>query len=218
MILLFSASFLWRKLDEEILAILLLLLLFFLRGIFHLDGLSDTFDALAYKGCGQPEEDRKKRLEIMKDSRAGVSGITALVINLLLKFLFLKALVSKKLFNLIFLPFFLSRVFLLLVIYVSPPAKKEGLGFLMKKSLRLRELLLSSLLSLFILITFYFLETFLKVFHIFLILCINLLSIFYFQRKFIRAFGGLTGDNFGAIVEISETVTLFCGVLLWARP
>lgn len=202
-------------LKEEISALLLLLILFYLRGIFHLDGLSDTFDALAYKGNTDLEEDRKKRLEIMKDSRAGVSGITALFINLLAKFIFLKDILNIPHYAFLFLPFFLSRVFLLPVIYFSKPAKKEGLGFLMKKSLHKETFFKGMILSLLILSGFLIIANFLKIYHILLILCLNFLIIAYFKRKFKRAFGGLTGDNFGALVEISEALTLFYGAVLW---
>lgn len=215
LILAISAKILNPYLKEEILAFALLLILFYIRGIFHLDGLSDTFDALAYKGNVNSEEDRKKRLEIMKDSRAGVSGITALFLNLIAKFVFLKILLLKKTFGFVFLPFFFSRVVLLPVIYFSESAKREGLGFLMKKSLTFKGFIRGIILSLLILAGFLIFDSIFKTLHIFLILSLNFLVIFYFQKKFEKAFGGLTGDNYGALVEISEVATLFYGALLW---
>ncbi|MGC8966562.1 MAG: adenosylcobinamide-GDP ribazoletransferase [Caldimicrobium sp.] len=216
-ILAFISKFLSSYLSEELLAFILLLIILYLRGIFHLDGFSDTFDALAYKGCNDPELDRKKRLEIMKDSRAGVSGIVAIFINLLGKFILFKILLQKKLFALIFLPFLLSRAFILPFIYLSKPAKSEGLGFLMKRSLTQKTLTLAALLSSFILGFFLFLENFSKIFFIILILCINFIMLLYFQKKFEKTFGGLTGDNFGALIEISEITTLFGVLILWPR-
>lgn len=38
---------------------------------FHIDGLADTFDALAMKPSGEAETDREKRLAVMKDGSTG---------------------------------------------------------------------------------------------------------------------------------------------------
>ncbi len=216
-IIFFLSSLLAPYLPEDILALLLLLTLFLLRGIFHLDGLSDTFDALSYKGSGNPEEDRIKRLAIMKDSTVGVSGVTTIVVNLLLKFLLIKEILNQNNLSFLFLPFFLSRALLLIIIYSSQPARKDGLGFLMKKSLKPSGLALGLALSVFIWGVFVFSQQFLKIYHFLLILCMNLLISFYFKNKFEKAFLGLTGDNYGALVEIIEGVTLFYGAVLWER-
>lgn len=217
LIIFILASLLNAHLSKDILSLLLLLALFFLRGIFHLDGLSDTFDALSYKGCGNLEEDRSKRLSIMKDSTVGVAGVTTIVINLFLKFLLIKEIIIQNNLSFLFLPFFLSRALLLIIIYSSKPARRDGLGFLMKVSLKPFGLFLGLLLSFILLGTYLYLESFLKLYHIPLILCLNLVIIFYFKKRFERAFMGLTGDNFGALVEIVEGVTLFYGAVLWER-
>jgi adenosylcobinamide-GDP ribazoletransferase len=48
-------------------------------GAFHLDGLADTCDALAFG------RDKEERLRIMKDSHIGTFGVVAVVLVLLLK-------------------------------------------------------------------------------------------------------------------------------------
>ncbi len=217
LIILSLARGLSAKISAEVLSLLLLFTIFFIRGIFHLDGLADTFDALSYKGGGSPEEDKKKRLSIMKDSTTGVAGVSAVVIDILSKFLFLREILLQGNFNLLFLPYFLSRTLLLPVIFFSKPARKEGLGFLMKKNLKSSGILQGLVLSLIILGFDFYLESFFKIYHITLIFCINFAIIIYFKRKFERAFGGLTGDNFGAFVEIIEGLTLFYGGVIWPR-
>lgn len=52
----------------------------FLTGGLHLDGLGDVFDSM---GVGT----REKKLEVMKDPRAGTFGVIALVMCLLMKFI-----------------------------------------------------------------------------------------------------------------------------------
>ncbi len=69
----------------------------------------------------------------MKDSTIGVAGVLTVVFNFLSKYLCIKELLIIKP-HFLFLPFFLSRAFLLWVIYFSSPARREGLGFLMKQS------------------------------------------------------------------------------------
>jgi adenosylcobinamide-GDP ribazoletransferase len=51
-----------------------------LTGGLHLDGLADSSDGLFYAGP------RARRLEIMRDSHLGTYGVTALVLDLLLRF------------------------------------------------------------------------------------------------------------------------------------
>jgi adenosylcobinamide-GDP ribazoletransferase len=217
LIVLFLAKGLKDKISAEVLSLLLLFSVFIIRGIFHLDGLGDTFDALSYKGGISPEEDKKKRLAIMKDSTTGVAGVSAVVLDILSKVLFIREILLQSHFNLLFLPYFFSRALLLPVIFFSKPARNEGLGFLMHKNLKPSGVFLGLGLSLFVLGFGFYSEKILKIYHIALILCLNLVIIIYFKRKFERAFGGLTGDNFGALVEIIEGVTLFYGGVIWPR-
>ena len=59
--------------------VLLVAMLAALTGGLHLDGLVDTFDGLFAKG------DRERRLEVMRDPRAGAFGVVAVVLVLALK-------------------------------------------------------------------------------------------------------------------------------------
>jgi len=211
------AKALYPLLSSDILSLFLLVTLFFIRGIFHLDGLSDTFDALSYKGGLGAEEDRKRRLEIMKDSTVGVSGVTAIVLNILSKYLLLKSLIELQNLKVIFIPFLFSRTFLLGVIYYSKPARKEGLGFLMKESMSTKTLLKGHLLALAIFFFYLYFEGFKNLRNLFFMAGFNLVVLLFFKRKFERALGGLTGDNFGALVELSEIASLFYLGVIWPR-
>ncbi|MFN3921425.1 MAG: adenosylcobinamide-GDP ribazoletransferase, partial [Caldimicrobium sp.] len=147
------ASLLSKVLLSEFLALLLIVFIFYIRGIFHLDGLSDTFDALAYKGTGDMEKDRVKRLQIMKDSTVGVAGVVTITLSLFAKFFFIKELLIFDP-HLLFLPFLFSRGFLLWIIFFSKSAKNEGLGYLMKKYLTLSGLLGGTVISFMLILIF----------------------------------------------------------------
>ncbi len=69
---------------------LVLCVLTVVNGGFHLDALADTFDAIAVKSTGDGAQDRQKRLSVMKDSATGAIGVTAIVMALLLKYLFIR--------------------------------------------------------------------------------------------------------------------------------
>ena len=70
------ASRLW---SEPVPALLDVVFLVLLTGAFHLDGLGDTADGLL------GHRPRERALEVMKDSRIGVMGLTAIVCGLSLK-------------------------------------------------------------------------------------------------------------------------------------
>ncbi len=204
----FLAVFICKNfLPVEFLALLVLIVIFLIRGIFHLDGLSDTFDALFYKSSGNEDFDRKKRLTIMKDSTVGVGGVCAIFMDLLFKFTLLKFIFINFFYfwHLIF-TFSFSRWALLPLMYHGKPAKKEGLGAIFVGNLSFKHILLGSILP-FSLLTFYIFKT-KKLIFLFFPVFLYLTS-FFINRVCIKKFGGITGDNLGATVEISEIIGLF---------
>ncbi len=65
--------------SQPVASLLDVVLLVFLTGALHLDGLGDTADGL------YGNRPRERALEIMKDSRIGVMGLTAIVCGLAVK-------------------------------------------------------------------------------------------------------------------------------------
>ena len=82
-LLVLAAMIASRFLPVGVVNILVILLLVVTNGGLHLDGLSDTFDAIASRG------DRDKKLSIMKDATVGPIGVAAIVIAIILKLLLL---------------------------------------------------------------------------------------------------------------------------------
>lgn len=89
------------------------------RGL-HLDGLADTLDGL---GGGRTPE---SRLAIMKDSRLGAFGALGLILALLLKYTFFLALLEQKLWKGLVLVPVVSRFALVLLAFLSSYARREG--------------------------------------------------------------------------------------------
>lgn len=193
-------------LSTNLSSIMCLLLLFGIRGIFHIDGLADTFDALFYKGSGDYKKDVEKRLNIMKDSTIGVGGVVAIIFDILFKFILIKELieVNKSLIPFI-LTFCLSRWVLIPVMYHGKPAKNTGLGAIFIGKIRFIDLVIASFLPSGLLIYFVlnkgalFLLTLLPLSYGFSIVLKN-----FYEKKF----NGITGDHLGATVEIFEIVFL----------
>lgn len=171
-------------------------------GGLHLDGLSDTFDAIALRGPGE------RKLEVMKDSTAGPIGVSAMVIAVLLKFLFLEKTVGGRAgYAALFLMAVSSRWAMVMAMLHGKSARESGLGFFMISNTTIIEAvkaaailaaawgaclpfagghgagLLASIAGVY-------------------------LFSFFMVRLCAYNFGGLTGDNLGAISELSEIIFL----------
>ncbi len=202
---------------------LIVFLLILTNGAFHLDALADTFDGLAVKSTGERMADRQKRLSIMKESTTGAIGVAAIVMSILLKYLFIGALFQRydptpTACLLFFMPLF-SRWVMIPVMAQGTSARQAGLGKMFVDKTGSRSVLLSSLLLLLI----YFGATTISGAFTF-IAAIKLLSVsaftlyafailwaFFCRRKF----GGLTGDTIGAAGEIGDLWFLVVALLLF---
>ncbi len=159
---------------------------------FHLDGVADCFDALHFA-----LHDREKALRIMKDSTIGAFGVSALIFVIVGKILSISALPEGfRLESILLIPS-LSRWTSSIVARQGAPASTEGLGYIFTVYSTRKAFLLSAALALvFSLLLLGFkgviIFVFVYVFSVFLISFFN------------RAFGGVTGDVFGAILELSE--------------
>lgn len=106
-------------------AVLAVLAEVLLTGALHLDGLADCAD-----GCGG--RDRQSRLRIMKDSTVGVYGVSAVVLDLLLKVALLHglllALPGWGMLLLLPLAYAVSRAAVLPVALALPSARPAGTG------------------------------------------------------------------------------------------
>jgi adenosylcobinamide-GDP ribazoletransferase len=102
-------------------AVLVVLLLAF-SGCLHVDGLADSADGLL---SARP---RDRVLEIMKDSRIGVMGATAIVCVLLLKFSALASLPGGQMWRAALLMPLAGRTAIVVHMALLPYVRPEGLG------------------------------------------------------------------------------------------
>lgn len=216
-----SGTIFLRFFPPELANGLLVMVIVIASGALHLDGLADTFDAIASRG------DKEKKLTIMKDSTIGSAGVAAIMLALLLKFFALNSLFrssSVTFFFWIFLMPVFARWVMVPAAFHSKSARQGGIGRMFIENTRVKELITATLLTL------------LSLFLIFVVIDKTLgmdsnFSGFIFQSLFIlimlyilsliatwfsnRMFGGMTGDTLGAISEISEI--LFLMVVIWLQ-
>lgn len=165
-----------------------------LTGGLHLDGFMDSMDGLL--SARSPE----KILEIMKDSRVGAHASMALVALLLLKFTILASLSSAQFYILLIMPMISRWVFQIGVIGF-PYARSHGLGKGIHEATHWIPFLLTGG---FVLGTSFYLASFAGL--IAFGLCV--ITVTLLAARVSSLLGGLTGDLYGAFIELSEVVCL----------
>ncbi len=171
-----------------------------LTGAFHLDGLADTCDGF-FSTHTQPD----KKLEIMKDSRTGVMGVTALVLALMLKVLLLSEKATPFAAAVLFIYPVIGRWAQVFLFRVSPYVRKGGTGGLFSQGANTPVLVLSGLWLIPCLLS---VTTALSLLGV-------ILFLFCFRWYSHAQIGGITGDTLGAATVLSELVFLF-GCILFA--
>jgi adenosylcobinamide-GDP ribazoletransferase len=193
-IVLGGVSYLLRFiLPYQIVSALLVAGLVILTGANHLDGLMDTCDGMA---AGRT---RDERLTIMEDPHVGAFGIAGACLTLILKyavFTFTTAMAMLLIFPVI------SRWTVTAAILNFHSAKNSGTGYAVKRQARWSGFLVSSLTTLILSIL---LCGFLKGIALMVSTgVLIMLTALYFKNLY----GGLTGDNYGALIELGEIFSL----------
>jgi len=175
--------------------VLLLIALIILTGALHLDGFIDTCDGLAIRNS------TLDGLEIMSDSRVGGFGVVGGCCLIIAKFAALIALPEGLRASALILMPILGRWGIVYAISIFPSAKKEGLGWSVKQRANWRKLAAATALPLVMVLVL--LEW--RGAALLAALCLILLV---FSKYLCSRFGGLTGDNYGAVNEFAEVVIL----------
>jgi adenosylcobinamide-GDP ribazoletransferase len=197
------------------------LLLIALNGGFHMDGLADTFDAMAVKASGDPVRDREKRLAVMKDSTTGAIGVTAVVMAILLKYLLVASLFERcsttTTVELLFLLPLFSKWTMVPVMAHGKPARKEGLGKIFVERTGAAETVGATLLAVIVFLASVSLTPTITVAASLAFAAVCGLILYAFAMIWARfctgRFGGLTGDTAGAAGEMADIIFLVTGFL-----
>lgn len=204
-------------------AVILLVVWVALTGGLHLDGWMDSADALL------SHRSREKMLEIMKDSRVGAMGVMACMLLLLLKASLIMSVWDlsagawkQEAWLLVLAPVW-SRWFMVHAMYRWPMARgSEGLAALfhgLTAGRRSMAGVMAALLTLVIVGLLWITagETNLGMIEIGGTLVIPIIAWAagsLTAERMSRRLGGLTGDTYGALNELIETVVLIFVVLL----
>ena len=162
-----------------------------LTGGLHLDGFGDSCDGLL--ATTTPE----RRLEIMKDPRAGVYAVVGLTLLLLGKWLALREVAPL----LLVLPPVMGRWALALAAYTFPYARSSGAGAYFREGLGRAQLVTATALAAAIALVFGW--------PVMLVALVAPITVFIAGRwAASRLGGGLTGDVYGALCELTEFACL----------
>ncbi|MGE5579299.1 MAG: adenosylcobinamide-GDP ribazoletransferase [Bacillota bacterium] len=201
----FIAAFDWiasAVLPSAVVAVADLAAIFMITGGLHLDGLLDTADGLL---SGKP---REKALEIMKDSRVGAMGVSAGILVIALKAAAIASLAGDLRWQGLLLAPILGRYVMAVGISAFPYARGAGLGALFSSKANGQLTALSGIIVASLSVAVAGIRGaagFLAA----------VLGSVLLARKVTRQLGGLTGDVYGALCELSETALLLVFAARW---
>ena len=200
-ILIISLFFLLKNVFSiKVLSFMLVLFHLSIDGGFHLDGLSDTFDAIASRAS------KERKLQIMKESTVGPIGVVAIVMVILLKYLLIYDCLEKGHIIGVFLFSVASESAVVSAIFIGKSAKNEGLGNIFITYTGIKEFIFSMFITLIIFCLSYILLS--QQIKIFISLLLTIVFAIFLTKLFTNLFGGLTGDTLGALCELSEILFL----------
>ncbi|MDT4289683.1 adenosylcobinamide-GDP ribazoletransferase [Methylomonas sp. MO1] len=169
-----------------------------LTGGLHLDGLADCADAWV-GGHG----DKQRSLQIMKDPASGPIAVSLLVLVLILKFAALTAMFEQTRFAPLLLAPVLGRAAILGLMLTTDYVRPQGLAEALLQ--QLPRSLVRWVLATSVLITLVFLGF------------PAVLSaggiLFWLRQSALSRLGGVTGDVYGAAVELTEAAVLIAATL-----
>lgn len=175
-----------------------------LTGGLHEDGLADCADGFA------GGRDRERVLDIMRDSRIGTFGALALLFAVLLKFTLLASLTQSDVVRGLIMAPVVSRYLVLPLALVLRPARADGLGRTFAAHVGSSQTWLGAV-SVAIVGALMYHRAFLA------LAAASCSAVAIFGWYCHRRIGGITGDCFGAAIQVAE-ITTYLAVAAIARP
>lgn len=185
-------------LPRPLVALIVLIFLVLITGCLHEDGFADTIDGF---GGGETKD---QVLLILKDSRIGSYGATALTLSLLARYLLLATLPTEHFAAYLISAHVLCRWSSLPLSYFLPPAQ-DGQGARIAKLTSLSSLIFGSAITFAVV---FFALRWSSISPLLIAMLVATLS----GWRYFRKIGGVTGDCFGATNQLTEIAVYLCGV------
>lgn len=185
---------------RPLVALVVLIFLVLITGCLHEDGLADTVDGFGGGGT------KDQMLLILKDSRIGSYGATALTLSLLARYLLLATLPVEHFGAYLISAHVLCRWSSLPLSYFLQPARdQDGQGARIAKLTSVSSLIFGSAIS-FAMVVFALRWSSISP------LLAAMLIVALSGWLYVRKLGGITGDCFGATNQLTEIAVYLCGV------
>lgn len=203
-----SKLLLGSKLPILFSSLLIVLLWVLITGGLHLDGVFDTFDGI---GC----KEKERKIEALKDSRIGAFGAMGGIFVILFKVISLCTILLNKLFFVVLLAPVIARLIVVYSFTFLGSNNKHSLSANLISSGVKKPLDFFINLIVFIIMFFAYIclsdfnFTFMILIFILISVFISLLIAYWLNSHF----KGHSGDTYGAVIELSETVVLVLGML-----
>ena len=175
-------------------AVLLLILPLLLTGGLHADGFMDTADGV-FSG-----RERERKLEIMKDSRVGSFGVVSFVLLMFLQFALLFDMHPFLLVPALFIMPIIGRMAMVLAIACFPYARADGMGKTFADMADRKTIVTASVMTVVFVLPCGLLAS--------VALMLGILFALLFCRAMTTTLGGVTGDVYGAVTVLTETLVL----------
>jgi adenosylcobinamide-GDP ribazoletransferase len=176
-----------------------------ITGGLHLDGWADCCDALFVPAS------RERRLEILRDPRLGSFGGIGLALLLIVKLAAIQGMAAPPERGLLLLVIpAAARWALVIAARAFPLARAGGMAASYRKGLGTRELVIATVTVLLVTALSFALTGW----HALIPLAAAPLVMLVMARLAVGRLGGLTGDVYGAIVEVAETTALVIACLV----
>jgi adenosylcobinamide-GDP ribazoletransferase len=185
---------------RPLVALVVLIFLVLITGCLHEDGVADTVDGFGGGGT------KDQMLLILKDSRIGSYGATALTLSLLARYLLLATLPVEHFGAYLISAHVLCRWSSLPLSYFLQPARdQDGQGARIAKLTSVSSLIFGSAIS-FAMVVFALRWSSISP------LLAAMLIVALSGWLYVRKLGGITGDCFGATNQLTEIAVYLCGV------
>lgn len=175
-------------------AALLLILPLLLTGGLHADGFMDTADGI-FSG-----RERARKLEIMKDSRVGSFGVVSFVLLMFLQFALLLDMHQLLLVPALFVLPIIGRFAMVLAIACFPYARADGMGKTFADMADRTTVVVAAITTAVLVLPWGLLAS--------IALVLGTVFALLFCRAMTASLGGVTGDVYGAVTVLTETLVL----------